>query len=29
VPGVEVQIRDKDGNKVEQGQEGEICNPWT
>jgi long-chain acyl-CoA synthetase len=25
VPGVEVQIRDKDGNKVEQGQEGEIC----
>ena len=25
VPGVEVQIRDMDGNKVEQGQEGEIC----
>jgi long-chain acyl-CoA synthetase len=25
VPGVEVQIRDKDGNRVEQGQEGEIC----
>jgi long-chain acyl-CoA synthetase len=25
VPGVEVQIRDKDGNKVEQGREGEIC----
>jgi long-chain acyl-CoA synthetase len=25
VPGVEVQIRDNDGNKVEQGQEGEIC----
>jgi long-chain acyl-CoA synthetase len=25
VPGVEVQIRDKDGNKLEQGQEGEIC----
>jgi long-chain acyl-CoA synthetase len=25
VPGVEVQIRDKYGNKVEQGQEGEIC----
>ena len=25
VPGIEVQIRDKDGNKVEQGHEGEIC----
>jgi long-chain acyl-CoA synthetase len=25
VPGVEVQIRDKNGNKVEQGHEGEIC----
>ena len=25
VPGVEVQIRDKDGNKVGQGHEGEIC----
>ena len=25
VPGVEVQIRDRDGNKLEQGQEGEIC----
>ncbi len=25
VPGVEVQIRDKYGNKVEQGHEGEIC----
>jgi len=25
VPGVEVQIRDKNGNKLEQGQEGEIC----
>ena len=25
VPGVEVEIRDKDGNRVKQGQEGEIC----
>jgi long-chain acyl-CoA synthetase len=25
VHGVEVQVRDKSGNKVEQGQEGEIC----
>jgi long-chain acyl-CoA synthetase len=25
VPGVEVEIRDKDGNRVRQGQEGEIC----
>jgi acyl-CoA synthetase (AMP-forming)/AMP-acid ligase II len=25
VPGVEVQIRGKDENKLEQGQEGEIC----
>ncbi|MFC1820129.1 class I adenylate-forming enzyme family protein [Thermodesulfobacteriota bacterium] len=25
VPGVEVQIRDTDGNQLEQGQEGEIC----
>ena len=25
VPGVEVEIRDKDGNQVRQGQEGEIC----
>ncbi|OGP94514.1 MAG: AMP-binding protein [Deltaproteobacteria bacterium RBG_16_54_18] len=25
VPGVEVQIRDEHGNKVEQGEEGEIC----
>ena len=25
VPGVEVEIRDKNGNRVRQGQEGEIC----
>jgi long-chain acyl-CoA synthetase len=25
VPGVEVEVRDKDGNRVRQGQEGEIC----
>jgi long-chain acyl-CoA synthetase len=25
VPGVEVQIRDKKGNRIEQGQKGEIC----
>jgi len=25
VPGVEVEIRDKDGNRMKQGQEGEIC----
>jgi long-chain acyl-CoA synthetase len=25
VPGVEVEIRDKNGNRVKQGQEGEIC----
>jgi long-chain acyl-CoA synthetase len=25
VPGVEVEIRDKEGNRVRQGQEGEIC----
>ena len=25
VPGVEVEIRDKDGNQVKQGKEGEIC----
>jgi long-chain acyl-CoA synthetase len=25
VPGVEVEIRDKDGNPVKQGKEGEIC----
>jgi long-chain acyl-CoA synthetase len=25
VPGIEVQIRDEHGNKVEQGEEGEIC----